>query len=77
MGLLLGTILYPSICQDNQNRRKYIIWGLRCAALALAIVAFVLTTKNFCESSCINLRSSLNDLDTVDPVCYFRRTIHS
>ena len=48
VGLLMGIILYPSISETK--RHKYIVWGLRIAAIPLLIVAFVLTVKNFCES---------------------------
>lgn len=47
MGILLGTILYPSISETKRHR--YIVWGARMVALILVIVAFVLTTRNFCE----------------------------
>jgi hypothetical protein len=46
MGLLVGTILYPSITETKT--RKFTLWGIRVIALVLAIVAFALTTKNFC-----------------------------
>jgi len=46
MGLLAGTILYPSITETKT--RKFTLWAIRAVALVLAIVAFVLTTKNFC-----------------------------
>ncbi|KAK4684349.1 hypothetical protein P7C73_g5833, partial [Tremellales sp. Uapishka_1] len=45
MGLLLGSILYPSISETKRHRN--IVWGIRFVALALAIVAFVLTVRNF------------------------------
>jgi hypothetical protein len=48
MGLLAGTILYPSITETKP--RKFTLWGIRIVALVLAIVAFVLTTRNFCTS---------------------------
>ena len=49
MGILLGTILYPSISETKAHR--YTLWAARVVALVLVIVAFALTTKNFCESS--------------------------
>jgi hypothetical protein len=51
MGLLAGTILYPSITETKT--RKFTLWAIRIVALVLAIVAFVLTTRNFCTSSSI------------------------
>ena len=53
MGILLGTILYPSISETKRHR--YIIWGARVVALVLVIVAFVLTTRNFCESLVVSV----------------------
>ena len=47
MGLLMGTILYPSISETKRHR--YIVWGCRVVALPLIIMAFVLTIRNFCE----------------------------
>jgi hypothetical protein len=48
MGLLMGTILYPSISETRRHR--LIVWGCRLVALPLIVLAFVLTIKNFCES---------------------------
>lgn len=48
MGILCGTILYPAITETK--RRKYVIWGCRVVALALIIMAMVMTIKNFCMS---------------------------
>lgn len=45
MGILCGTILYPAITETK--RRKYVIWGCRVVALALIIMAMVMTIKNF------------------------------
>ncbi|WWC64118.1 uncharacterized protein I303_106726 [Kwoniella dejecticola CBS 10117] len=45
IGILLGIILYPSISETK--RHKYILWGARVVAFVLAILAFVLTIKNF------------------------------
>lgn len=50
MGILLGTILYPSISETKGH--KYTVWGARVVALVLVIVAFALTTRNFCTSPC-------------------------
>ena len=47
MGLLMGIILYPSI--NETPRHRYIVWGCRVLAVPLIIMAFVLTTRNFCE----------------------------
>lgn len=47
MGILLGTILYPSISETKAHR--FALWGARVVALVLVIVAFALTTKNFCK----------------------------
>lgn len=49
MGLMLGIFFVPSTAETK--RYKMILWGCRLAAIPLAIVAFVMTTKNFCESS--------------------------
>ena len=66
VGLLMGIILYPSISETK--RHKYIVWGLRIAAIPLLIVAFVLTVKNFCELSFIVVTSEeLIPEDTDDP----------
>lgn len=48
MGILCGTILYPAITETK--RRKYVVWGCRVVALALIIMAMVMTIKNFCMS---------------------------
>ncbi|ORX39022.1 hypothetical protein BD324DRAFT_618264 [Kockovaella imperatae] len=45
MGILAGTVLYPSISETKRHR--YIIWSARVVAIVLIILAFVLTTKNF------------------------------
>lgn len=47
MGLLIGVILYPSISETRTHR--YVLWGIRSVAIALAVMAFVLTTRNFCK----------------------------
>jgi hypothetical protein len=47
MGLLLGSILYPSISETRTHR--FVLWGIRAIASALAVMAFVLTTRNFCK----------------------------
>lgn len=47
MGLLLAVLLIPTI--KETKRELLIVWIARAAALILAIVALVLTTKNFCE----------------------------
>jgi hypothetical protein len=43
----MGIVLYPSISETK--RRRYILWGVRVLALALLVMAFVLTIRNFCE----------------------------
>jgi hypothetical protein len=48
MGLLLGVICIPAV--SGTMRHKYIVWGVRVAALVVAILALGLTTKNFCET---------------------------
>lgn len=53
MGILTGIILYPSISETK--RHKYIVWTCRVVAFALAVLAFVLTTRNFCECFSANL----------------------
>jgi hypothetical protein len=70
MGLLAGTVLYPSISETKT--KKFSLWGIRIVALVLAIVAFALTTKNFCESrelQGVGIRKQAADsIDTDDPV---------
>lgn len=48
MGILCGIILYPAITETK--RRKYVVWGCRVVAVALIIMAMVMTIKNFCMS---------------------------
>lgn len=48
MGILCGIILYPAITETK--RRKYVVWGCRVMAVALIIMAMVMTIKNFCMS---------------------------
>jgi len=48
MGFLIGTIFYPVI--TTSNRRRMIVWGFKIAALPLAIVLFVVLTRNFYTS---------------------------
>ena len=69
MGLLLGTILYPSISENKRHR--YVVWACRLVAFILAILAFVLTTKNFCAQVFLQSDSQFADSrhsDTADPV---------
>jgi hypothetical protein len=66
MGLLTGTILYPSITETRT--RKFTLWGIRVVALVLAIVAFSLSTHNFCTFFDIRLGQA-DFSDTDDPVC--------
>lgn len=47
MGMLCGTIVMPLASQTSRHR--LVVWAFRLLALALVILAFVLTTKNFCE----------------------------
>lgn len=49
MGLMLGILLVPSTAETR--RYRMILWGCRLVALPLAILAFVLTAKNFCAYS--------------------------
>lgn len=59
MGLMLGSILYPSISETRTHR--FVLWGIRLVAAALAVMAFVLTTRNFCEFSILREESELTD----------------
>ena len=74
MGILAGTILYPSISESR--KKKFSLWGVRVVMLVLIIVAFTLTTKNFCESTHprffgVDVRQLTSCLvDTDDPVCH-------
>lgn len=47
MGLLLAVLLIPTI--KETKREILIVWIARGVAFTLAVVALVLTTKNFCE----------------------------
>lgn len=47
MGILTGIILYPSISETKRHR--YIVWAFRVVAFVLAVLAFILTARNFCE----------------------------
>lgn len=47
MGLLLAVLLIPTI--KETKREILIVWIARAVAFTLAVVALVLTTKNFCE----------------------------
>jgi hypothetical protein len=60
MGLMLGIVLVPST--PETKRYRMIVWGCRIVALPLAIVAFALTAKNFCESSTTNVTTSVANL---------------
>lgn len=48
MGLLVGTIFYPVISETK--RHKAVMWGFRIAAIPLAVVLFVVLTRNFYKS---------------------------
>lgn len=48
MGLLVGTTLYPVI--SASKRHKLIMWIFRLAAIPLAILLFVVLTRNFYTS---------------------------
>ncbi|KAJ2920294.1 hypothetical protein MD484_g120, partial [Candolleomyces efflorescens] len=48
MGLLVGTVFYPVISETK--RHKLIMWIFRIIAIPLAIVLFVLLTRNFYTS---------------------------
>ena len=48
MGLLFGMIFYPIISETK--RHKSIVWGLRIAAIPLAIVLYVVLIRNFYTS---------------------------
>ncbi|KAF9044628.1 rhomboid-domain-containing protein [Hymenopellis radicata] len=45
MGLLVGTVFYPVISETK--RHKMITWGFRIVAIPLAIILFVVLTRNF------------------------------
>lgn len=66
MGLLLGSVLYPSISETRTHR--FVLWGVRAVAVALAAMAFVLTTRNFCKHLAQQeMRTQLIKADTTDP----------
>ncbi|KAJ7596950.1 hypothetical protein C8J56DRAFT_918762 [Mycena floridula] len=45
LGLLVGTTLYPVI--SVTKRHRYIVWGFRLAAIPVAIILYVILTRNF------------------------------
>lgn len=45
MGLLLGTTFYPII--STTKRHSMVVWTLRIIGLVLAIILFVVLTRNF------------------------------
>ena len=49
MGLLVGTTLYPVISMSKRHR--LITWGFRLCAIPLAIILYVLLTRNFYTSN--------------------------
>lgn len=48
MGLLVGTTFYPVI--STTRKHKMVMWGLRLTAIPLAIVLYVVLTRNFYTS---------------------------
>jgi membrane associated rhomboid family serine protease len=48
MGLLVGTIFYPIISESKRHR--LITWSFRIAAIPVAVLLFVLLTRNFYTS---------------------------
>ena len=48
VGILVGTFFYPVI--SATRRHKLIMWIFRLAALPIAIVLFVVLTRNFYTS---------------------------
>lgn len=48
MGLLVGTFFYPVISETKRHR--IIMWSFRLAAIPLAVILFVLLTRNFYTS---------------------------
>ena len=48
MGLFVGTVLYPII--NTSKRHRLIVWGFRLAAIPVAIILYVLLTRNFYTS---------------------------
>jgi uncharacterized membrane protein YvbJ len=61
MGILAGTILYPSISESK--KKKFSLWAVRIAMLVLIIVAFALTTKNFCKSTSYLSKAAVDTAD--------------
>ena len=49
MGLLVGTVLYPVI--SVTKRHLLIMWAFRLVAIPVAIILFVLLTRNFYTSN--------------------------
>ncbi|KAF9455115.1 rhomboid-domain-containing protein [Macrolepiota fuliginosa MF-IS2] len=45
MGILVGTVFYPVI--SATKRHRFITWGFRIAAIPLAIILYVVLTRNF------------------------------
>lgn len=48
MGLLVGMTFYPVI--STTRRHKMIVWGLRIAAIPVAVILFVVLVRNFYTS---------------------------
>ncbi len=48
MGVLVGMVVYPII--SPTRRHRVIVWWLRLAAIPLAVLLFVLLTRNFYKS---------------------------
>ena len=48
MGLLTGMVVYPII--SPSKRHRLIVWGLRLAAIPLAVILFVVLIRNFYTS---------------------------
>ena len=69
MGLLVGTVFYPVISETK--RHKLIMWIFRIIAIPLAIVLFVLLTRNFYTSDPYAGMSSLLDFNRTTAHSFF------
>ena len=70
MGLLIRMVVFPII--DTSTRHRTIVWGLRIAAIPLAIILFVVLIRNFYTSDPYAGKCSfspLNECSTKAPDC--------
>lgn len=69
MGLLVGTTFYPVI--SVTKRHKSIMWLFRLSAIPLAIILFVVLTRNFYTSNPYAGRSSMITIEARKLLIWF------